>query len=122
MQEVTDALLVTRALADDPQAFTLLIERYQMMALFIAQRYAGDREVAQELVQEALLQAYLSLHHLRDPARFKSWFYGIVLFEADPQHIAEERELRGVLREAVAVLSPNNRAVALLFYYPRGAQ
>jgi len=143
MQEVTDAILVTRALADDAQAFTLLIERYQVMALFIAQRYAGNREIAQELVQEALLQAYLSLHRLRDPARFKSWFYGIVLnlcrswmreqanvpdmqdihlshgelFEADPQQIVEERELREVLREAVAVLSPNNRAVALLFYY-----
>lgn len=143
MQEVTDAILVTRALADDTQAFTQLIERYQMMALFIAQRYAGNHEIAQELMQEALLQAYLSLHRLRDPARFKSWFYGIVLnlcrswvreqvnipdmqdlqlshgelCEADPQQIIEESELCEVLREAVAVLSPNNRAVALLFYY-----
>ena len=143
MHEVTDALLVIRVLEDDIQGFNLLIERYQMMALFVAQRYTGNREIAQELVQEALLQAYLSLHRLHDPARFKSWFYGIVLnlcrswmrkqvnmpdmqdlqlshgelFEADPQQIVEERELRDVLREAIAVLSPDNRAVALLFYY-----
>jgi RNA polymerase sigma factor (sigma-70 family) len=143
MQEVTDAMLVTRALADDTQAFRLLIERYQTMALVLVLRYTGNREIARELVQEALLQAYLSLHRLRDPARFKSWFYGIVLnlcrswmraqanepemqdlqlshgelLEADPQQIVEEHELRRVLREAVAVLSPNNRDVALLFYY-----
>lgn len=143
MQETTDAILVTRALADDTLAFTLLIERYQEMALFLALRYTGNREIARELVQEALLQAYLSLHRLHDPTRFKSWLYGIVLnlcrswmreqmdkpemqnfqlsqreqFEADPQQIIEESELRQVLRESVAVLSPNNRIVALLFYY-----
>ena len=143
MQETTDALLVIRALADDKQAFNLLIERYQAMALFLALRYTGDREAARDLVQEALLQAYLSLHRLREPARFKSWFYGIVLnlcrswirermstpaiqdfsyvynkaLEADPQEVVEEHELHQILREAVDILSPNNRAVALLFYY-----
>jgi RNA polymerase sigma factor (sigma-70 family) len=30
-------------------------------------------------VQEAILQAYLSLAHLRDTSRFKSWLYGITL-------------------------------------------
>ncbi len=35
--------------------------------------------MAQELVQDAMLQAYLSLEKLNDPTRFKSWLYGIVL-------------------------------------------
>jgi len=42
--------------------------------------YTSDRgDLAQELVQDAMLQAYLSLEKLNDPTRFKSWLYGIVL-------------------------------------------
>ena len=39
----------------------------------------ANEEIARELAQEALLQAYLSLDHLRDATRFKSWLYGITL-------------------------------------------
>ena len=39
----------------------------------------GHEEIAQDLTQEALLQAYLSLANLRDPSRFSSWLYGITL-------------------------------------------
>ena len=38
-----------------------------------------DNAVAQELVQEALLAAYLCLGDLRNPAGFQSWLYGITL-------------------------------------------
>lgn len=142
MQEATDEILVMRALKNDKQAFEQLIERYQTMALFLALRHVGEREIARDLVQEALLQAYLSLQRLQEPSRFKSWFYGIVLnlcrswrrdrahlpdaqellqaqekMLEDPQEIVEEYELRDMLREAVDMLSPNNRTVALLFYY-----
>jgi RNA polymerase sigma factor (sigma-70 family) len=39
----------------------------------------ANEEVARELVQETFLHAYLSLSHLRDDSRFKSWLYGIAL-------------------------------------------
>ena len=39
----------------------------------------GQRNVAKELAQEAILQAYLSLERLRNDERFESWLYGIVL-------------------------------------------
>jgi RNA polymerase sigma factor (sigma-70 family) len=78
-EEQTDAYLVMRARADDTDAFTLLIERYQVLLICIALRSVGDKEIARDLVQEALLQAYLSLDQLRDAARFKNWLYGIVL-------------------------------------------
>ncbi|WP_220199367.1 bifunctional nuclease domain-containing protein [Ktedonospora formicarum] len=79
MKEYSDAQLVARARADDTYAFQLLIERYQAMAFYLAQHYIGETETARELVQDAFLQAYLSLDRLRDAARFKSWLYGIVL-------------------------------------------
>jgi len=50
-----------------------------MTAQRFAMRLVGKEDSAQELAQEAMLQAYLSLDRLRDPARFKSWLCGIVL-------------------------------------------
>ena len=79
MQEKTDATLVKLAREDDRLAFHVLMERYQVMAEYIAVRMIPDAENARELVQEAMLQAFLSLDRLRDESRFKSWFYGIVL-------------------------------------------
>jgi RNA polymerase sigma factor (sigma-70 family) len=144
LEEETDAQLVARARTDDSDAFRCLVERYQPLAFHLALRMIGQEEIAHELVQEALLQAYLSLDRLRNDARFKSWLYGIVLnlcrnwcrmhptseltldeeanlFEhplsADPQEIAEERELQQAVRSAIDILTPKNQAVAFLFYY-----
>jgi RNA polymerase sigma factor (sigma-70 family) len=79
VQEQTDRELVTLARAGDKEAFGELLARYQSMALRIAQGMVRQEEVARELVQEAWLAAYLSLHQLRDGERFRSWLYSIVL-------------------------------------------
>src|SRR5581483_12322930 len=79
MEEKLDAELVRLARTNNKYAFHQLIERYQMMAHCLALRLCSEEETARELVQEATLQAYLSLDHLQDEARFKNWFYGIVL-------------------------------------------
>src|SRR5260370_5250274 len=144
MHVPTDADLVVSARADDTEAFRLLLERYQTMALAIAQHKVAQIETAQDLVQEAMLQAYLSLDQLRDVTRFKSWFYGIVLNvcrywqrgqqspmlsldvwredlpaieSADPSAMVEEHELRCAIEEAIRKLSARTRVVMLLFYY-----
>ena len=75
----SDAFLVISARNGDRGAFRLLVERYEPLALRVARRAVLDEEVARELVQEALLQAYLSLDRLREEKRFRSWLYGIVL-------------------------------------------
>jgi RNA polymerase sigma factor (sigma-70 family) len=79
MTEKTDIELVALARTGDKDAFGLLAQRYQVIARRFATRLLGESESAPDLVQEAMLQAYLSLARLRDPARFKSWLCGIVL-------------------------------------------
>lgn len=79
MENQTDAELAALARGGDKHAFGQLVVRYFEMARRIAMGMVGNEEIAGELVQEALLEAYLSLDHLRDNARFKSWLYGIVL-------------------------------------------
>src|SRR5437870_4092084 len=76
---MADAELVALARSGDKSAFGQLIERYQQMVKRIALRMIADEDIARELAQEAILQAYLSLDHLRDDTRFKSWLYGITL-------------------------------------------
>jgi RNA polymerase sigma factor (sigma-70 family) len=79
MTAESDADLVALARAGDKGAFGRLVERYQQMAKYIAVRMVANEDIARELAQEAMLQAYLSLDHLRDDERFKNWLYGIVL-------------------------------------------
>ncbi len=77
--EQSDRELVIRSRQGDQEAFGCLIERYQGMALRVALRMVMLEDVAQDLVQESLLQAYLSLDELQKEDSFRSWLYGIVL-------------------------------------------
>jgi RNA polymerase sigma factor (sigma-70 family) len=79
MNHITDAELVAKIRGGDKEAFGQLVERYQQMVGHIAKKMIADEWIAHELAQEAILQAYLSLDHLRDASRFKSWLYGITL-------------------------------------------
>lgn len=79
MEQKTDAELVLLTREGNRDAFGYLVERYQQMVRRIAVRLIASEEIARELAQEAILQAYLSLDHLRDPVSFKSWLYGITL-------------------------------------------
>src|SRR5438046_10057050 len=79
MEQITDAELVDKVREGDKEAFGQLVERYQQMVGHIARKMIADEWIAHELAQEAILQAYLSLDHLRDASRFKSWLYGITL-------------------------------------------
>jgi len=78
-ENLTDAALVGLARNGDRHAFGQLIERHVQMVRQIARGMIANEEIARELAQEALLQAYLSLDRLRDASRFKSWLYGITL-------------------------------------------
>lgn len=79
MESRAESDLVKLARLGDKNAFGLLVEHYRQMAQRLAVGKIHNENIARELVQEAMLQAYLSLKHLKDDERFRSWFYGIVL-------------------------------------------
>jgi RNA polymerase sigma factor (sigma-70 family) len=74
-----DAALVERVLLGDRSAFGPLIDRHRPEALRLARRIIGDAVDAEDLTQEALLQAFLGLRALRAPDRFGPWLLGIVV-------------------------------------------
>jgi RNA polymerase sigma factor (sigma-70 family) len=74
-----DRELVAATLAGDHRAFGELVDRHGPRLAALARRLLGDEAEAEDLTQEALLQAYLGLERLRHPERFASWAYGIAL-------------------------------------------
>jgi len=65
--------------------------------------------------QSARTRNDLSLDALKDATPFLVLApFGVF---ADPQELLEQKELHQAMLEALQVLSPKNRAVALLFYY-----
>jgi RNA polymerase sigma factor (sigma-70 family) len=79
LAEPTDRELVILTRQGNKEAFGCLIERYLGLMERIALRMVSAPDAAQDLVQESMLQAFLSLKDLRDVDRFRSWLYGIVL-------------------------------------------
>lgn len=70
----TDAELVTGARSGDTRAFSRLYERHSGRLLPALWRLTGgDRGQAEDLLQEAFVQAWNRLDQLRDPARFGPW-------------------------------------------------
>lgn len=68
-----DAMLVSRCLQGDTQAYGTLVKRYQGAVYGTAYFYAGRYGAAEDIAQEAFLSAYRSLRRLQDPSRFGAW-------------------------------------------------
>lgn len=77
--EPSDGEPVQRARAGDKSAFDELLACHRPLAYRLACRLLGDVVEAEEVTQEACLQAYLGLRGLRDPERFGAWLAGIAL-------------------------------------------
>ncbi|HRW09036.1 MAG TPA: DUF151 domain-containing protein [Caldilineaceae bacterium] len=144
MEDSDDRELVLAAGAGDKGAFGELADRHSERARRVAMRMVGSDDIARELVQEALLQAYLGLATLREPAYFGAWLIGIVqnvcraylraqrrldlttewpddsaLFadeSLDPVTQLEAQERRELVQRAIAALSPKNQVATWLYY------
>jgi RNA polymerase sigma-70 factor (ECF subfamily) len=78
MMNPTDEELVKAVRGGDREAFGPLVQRYQQRAVAVASHLLGDCDEAEDLAQEAFVEAYLHLARLREPAKFKSWLLGIL--------------------------------------------
>jgi RNA polymerase sigma-70 factor (ECF subfamily) len=69
--------LLARARARDQRAFGLLVCRYERALLAVLMPIAGDRERAQDLVQDTFLRAYERLDQYVETHRFSTWLFRI---------------------------------------------
>src|SRR5207302_217931 len=75
----SDAEVVRRVLAGDTGAYAALVARYRDRLARYAVPLLGNREDAEEALQDAFVRAYRSLERCDDAARFGAWLYGILV-------------------------------------------
>lgn len=151
--EVTDEFLVRQTLSGHRESFSTLVRRYQRQAHAVAFNKLNNTHDAQEVTQNAFVNAYQKLPSLEQPAAFGGWLMRIVnnlslnyrrgravrsslsldqpsaddpdnstgLAQNLPQHtpgptqLAEGKELGQALQQAMALLTPTQRATLEMF-------
>jgi RNA polymerase sigma factor (sigma-70 family) len=132
---------VSAAQRGDHDAFAEIVVHFQHMAHSLAYRYVNDRHLAEDIAQEAFIEAYLCLPQLRAPLAFPAWFRRIVIKRADritrraaaqtlpldlaatlicdtlgPLETVELRELSRTVRGALAMLPTSDQQALGMFY------
>lgn len=138
-----DEVLVQKAMEGDRHAFGQLVEKYKNVVYGLAYHLVRDFTEAQDLSQEAFLQAYLKLSQLKQPAKFSSWLRRITantckmwLRRPKPELVSweelknkhrledefqldsfsEAEEIKISVRESIDALSEKNRLTVTLYY------
>lgn len=141
--EEAERRLLTRARRGDPAAFRGLFERHAPAVWRFLRDLFQDESAADEATQETFVRAHGRLGVLRDEARLSSWLLGIArhiylesrrargthlditseasepLLEAarpssTPEELLLDRELEGLLAEALGELREERRSALLL--------
>jgi RNA polymerase sigma-70 factor, ECF subfamily len=77
LKALDDSGVVESFLNGDERAFQELVERYQTRLLNFIYRTIGDRERAEDLVQEVFIRVYRHLHRFDRSKKFSTWAYTI---------------------------------------------
>ena len=73
----SDEELVQQARRGDAAAFDELVRRYRGAVLAVAEQTTRSRDCAEDVAQDAFLQAFRALPQLQDPQKFGHWLYVI---------------------------------------------
>jgi RNA polymerase sigma-70 factor (ECF subfamily) len=135
-----DLALVVRARQGDEVAFTRLAETSSGWLLAVARLILHDSYLAEDAVQDALIDAWRRLPSLREPERFEAWLRQLVvrrcidrtrhegrrriseigLLAAEASSASDSQQqvaLRDELERGLRQLTGEQRAVLVLTYY-----
>jgi RNA polymerase sigma-70 factor, ECF subfamily len=138
-ERLSDAELVRKATSGDARALDVLVERHAPRVNRLAAQLLGDLEDARDAAQESLVKVCTRLRQFRGDAQFTTWLHRLVVNtcrdrmafqrarrteplleepmpgdDADPWRLAALADLRRDLAEALARLSPKQRAAVVL--------
>jgi RNA polymerase sigma-70 factor (ECF subfamily) len=77
LRELDDSGVVGAYLEGRERAFDELVDRYQKRLLNFVYRTIGDRERAEDLVQEVFIRVHRHLHRFDQTKKFSTWIYTI---------------------------------------------
>jgi RNA polymerase sigma-70 factor (ECF subfamily) len=74
---MSDGDLVSRARAGDQEAFEILVERYRVPLYQFISRYFADYDQCCDVLQQVLIQLYLSLPNLQTHRSLQAWMFTV---------------------------------------------
>jgi RNA polymerase sigma-70 factor (ECF subfamily) len=98
VSEADDERLVSEAQGGSVRSFNLLVERYQTPLYNLCLRYTGDRQLAEDVTQEAFISAWRALDSFRGGS-FKAWLFRIAVNESRDLHRRASRRPSSSLDE-----------------------
>jgi len=139
---LTDEEVVSRVLAGDLSLFEVLMRRHNERIYRAARAILRDDREAEDVMQEAYVNAYAHLAQFDGRAKFATWLTKIAVYEAllrakrrgryaplddraedtlmprtaspDPEHLAFGGELRALIEAAIDALGDGYREVFML--------
>lgn len=123
--------------AGDTEAFGLIVGAYSERIFALVARICGNREDAEELTQDTFVKAFGSIGKFRAESSFSTWLYRIAyntaishlrkrkptvpyndgIEPAADDHGNADEERVATLEKALALMSPEERSLLLLFYH-----
>ncbi|MBY6204129.1 RNA polymerase sigma factor [Halomonas denitrificans] len=141
MTDANDELLAIRCQLGEREAFDALIERYADRLRGYVWRVAANDAEVDDLVQDTWLRVLRGLPGLRDPARFRSWLFGIAhrvlvdrlrsRYAAPPEDSSDDADAsladgadleqlhvdRDQVERGLSVLTPPDREAVWLYHF-----
>lgn len=138
---MAEKLIIQKILNGDSLAYKYFVDKYHNMAFSIAYNICYNREDAEDIVQDAFMNAYLNLKTFNIISKFSSWLYRIVYnlsishinsprkkifilnYDETFQHktkstdeIFETNERQTIIYELLKKMDPDERLILTLYY------
>lgn len=136
------SLIVKRCQNKEKEAFECLLKAVEKKALYVAYMLSGNRNIAEDILQETYIKCLKGIYSLKNPETFKVWFYKILVrtgWEMVKKHgkaipmemngaenfsyntsydtSFESIETRNMIIQAINGLNKELKAVVVLYYF-----
>ena len=78
-EEVSNSELVKKSQLGDKSAFEELVKRHQDLVFSLSFKLTGNRELANDVAQEAFIRAWKAIGKFRGDSTFGTWIYRITV-------------------------------------------
>jgi len=140
--DISNAELVKKSQLGDKNAFEELVRRHQELVFSLAYKLTGNRELANDVAQEAFIRAWKAIQKFRGDSTFSTWIYRITVNTAwtlrkkakkhyslniedtqepvvidekkDPEFLAINSDLSSVLKKALDQIPVEQRIIVEL--------
>ena len=86
-----DLSLVKRVKKGDYRAFDLLVLKYQSRVIATAFKFVKEKQLAEDIAQEAFIKSYKSIDSFREESSFYTWVYRITVNTAKNYLVSSKR-------------------------------